>query len=61
MLSYDKMQSLAAATDSRVSKEGIEAYLDWLEANGSSPREVYLQDDQSFAVQNPEAGTLSPA
>jgi hypothetical protein len=55
MQSYQQMQIPLATTGSRVSKEGMEAFLDWLEANGLPPREVYLEEDQGFTLHRPEA------
>jgi hypothetical protein len=55
MLSYQQMQIPLSRAGSRVSKEGVEAYLDWLEVNGLPPREVYLEDDQRFTLHGPDS------
>jgi hypothetical protein len=59
---YRRIQARAGGPKSsaggRVSKEGVEAYLDWLEANGLPPREVYLEDDQGFTLHAPEVPTF---
>jgi hypothetical protein len=53
-----QMQTQSASKGSRVTKEGMEAFLDWLEVNGLPTLEVWLSDDRGFMLHRPEVGPL---
>jgi hypothetical protein len=48
------MQTQSAPEDSRVTKQGVEAFLDWLEVHGLPTPEVWLADEQDFLLHRPE-------
>jgi hypothetical protein len=52
------MQTQSAHKGSRVTKQGVEAFLDWLEAHGLSTPEVWLANEQDFLLHRPEIHPL---
>ena len=58
MTGSQPMQTQSAHKGSRVTKQGVEAFLDWLEVHGLSTPEVWLADEQDFLLHRPEIHPL---